>query len=174
MTKTYTIKKGNHYSGLHIGINWKMELSFSAILDDSCIYDLNDPGQQTEINKLYGFSLGYHHNNSMRIGWRWNVTNKNFEILPYIYRDGTRLLEWSENNKYSTLITVQPGEKFYCLLELVNGQYHILAYKNPAEIHEIYTPGPKKPFKLGYYLHPYFGGVPVDPDTRDMKITIER
>lgn len=60
-----------------------------VIFDSSCAYDLGDT--QSSINKLMGYSIGYHLNNSVRIGWRYSAKHKKIEVLLYEYVKGIRL-----------------------------------------------------------------------------------
>jgi hypothetical protein len=77
---SYRIKKNNHYSGFHFRpILGNMKLSFECILDETCTYNLGDVDQY-DINKLIGLSYGYHHINSIRLGWNYN--NILHQILP--------------------------------------------------------------------------------------------
>ena len=58
---------------------------------DSCMFDLHDE-DQWDVNKLFGFSIGHHHNNSsFRFGWRPLLNNMTIEIVAYEYHDGWRM-----------------------------------------------------------------------------------
>jgi len=93
------IEKGTHYAcplqlvkkllGIRICKSRKMscEVSFT----ESCRYDVGR--DQSDINKLFGFSLGMHHKNSVRVGWRYVPNVDAIEIVTYIYRQGERLKE---------------------------------------------------------------------------------
>ena len=100
---TYTIKKGNHFSGLHILRFAHNTLKFDAVFDSSCIYKTDDPNNQSDINKLFGFSdCGSinHHENSARFGWNWY--NGRLNIYAYCYSGGTvknKLITSVELNK---------------------------------------------------------------------------
>lgn len=54
--------------------------------DKTCEYNIG--GDQSDVNKLIGFSLGLHHNNSIRLGWRYSEGR--VEIVGYLYYKGTR------------------------------------------------------------------------------------
>lgn len=57
--------------------------------DESIRYDLGS--DQTDVNKLFGYSWGWHHKNSDRIGFRYNPFLDNVEIVLYSYVDGKRV-----------------------------------------------------------------------------------
>lgn len=59
----------------------------SYTFDPNCKYEIGE--DQSDVNKLFGFSLGYHHRNSVRIGWRYR--DGNLEICYYAYQNGKRL-----------------------------------------------------------------------------------
>jgi hypothetical protein len=56
----------------------------------STIYKFDDEDQH-DINKLFGFSVGMHHTNSFRFGWRPTADLSGIEIVGYEYRDGVRV-----------------------------------------------------------------------------------
>lgn len=83
------IKKGWHY-GLPFPFP-KLLLTKSYVkniaikFDETARYDIDT--DQTDINKLFGFSYGFHHTNSDRIGWRYVPTSDKIELLLYSYVD---------------------------------------------------------------------------------------
>lgn len=54
--------------------------------DSSCEYNIGE--DQSDVNKLIGFSLGLHHKNSIRLGWRYREGR--IEICGYLYYKGVR------------------------------------------------------------------------------------
>lgn len=58
------------------------------IFTESCKYDIDS--DQSDINKLFGFGYGYHHDNSDRIGWRYDPESEQIELLTYVYYNGIR------------------------------------------------------------------------------------
>ncbi len=78
--------------------------------DESIRYFLNAE-DQADVNKLFGFSYGYHHNNSDRIGFRYNTELGNVELILYSYVNKQRIP--------SMLIgTVEIGEPFTVTLRV--------------------------------------------------------
>ncbi len=60
------------------------------IFEQSAIYQFNDEDQH-DVNKLFGFSVGWHHKNSYRFGWRPSADLTKIEIVAYEYRNGVRV-----------------------------------------------------------------------------------
>ena len=91
-----TIGKNRHYP-------WLIPLAFPLwvskrngkmrtakfLFTDSCLFDLHDE-DQWDVNKLFGFSIGYHHKTSFRFGWRPKLDSGRIEIVGYEYNDGIR------------------------------------------------------------------------------------
>ncbi len=160
--KEYNIKKSKHSSGLHFCPFFKNKLSFTAEFTDSCLYDLGNI-DQLDINKLMGFSCGFHHKNSARIGWR--AKGDLIEIVSYCYVNGVRILE-------ETLGTVKPNEKFSCIIKDV-GDIWMIQFKNAIGFSKVYV---KKNSisSCGYMLYPYFGGNNVAPHDMQIKIKVDK
>lgn len=154
--KTYTINKGNHSSGIHGKICYHKSIAFQAIFDQSAEYEIGK--DQSDINKLYGFSEGVNHrNNSARFGWRW--FNNRIEILAYTYVDGKFYFKYIdsvnafEENTYQLRATDKYMFKVNnTIIEMERGE----STDN------------------GYYLYPYFGGNCVAPHNITIKIKEER
>lgn len=92
------VKKGNHYSihpiGIHFGIR---KFKFRFKLDGSCLYPILD-ADDYDLNKLYGFSYGYHHKNSIRIGWRPDERDdKKIQLHSYVYNKGKRTMNYIDS-----------------------------------------------------------------------------
>lgn len=89
----YVIKEGRHYPSPCMGINLKLfnkktdfSTHFSVLFRQDCAYYIDT--DQSDINKLYGFSYGMHHNESDRIGWRYLVDERKMELVLYSYVGG--------------------------------------------------------------------------------------
>ena len=151
-TRTYKVKKGDHFSfGFKLGLFFKINsLAFKAKFDENCLYKING-FDSDQINKLYGFSQGFHHKNSVRIGWRC-LDGKNIEVLSYCYVEGIRVPS-------NVLFTTRPGIWNYFLIENHREDYTIRGFsdeKKDAVIDKIAKT--KNTFPMGYKLYPYFGG----------------
>ena len=87
--KTYTIKKGKNYSGMHFRPLYKpLRMEAKVIIPQSAVYSV-EPGEQTGWQKIVGFSRGHHHRNfSARFVWR--IIGNHFQIAAYQYDNGNR------------------------------------------------------------------------------------
>ncbi|GAB4397084.1 MAG: hypothetical protein OHK0053_12720 [Microscillaceae bacterium] len=89
--ETFVIPQGEQRSGYRFGFFEGKKLTFKARFDSTAIYKTQNPENQADCNKLYGFSdcgSFSHHQNSARFGWRW--FNDKLEILAYTYVNGER------------------------------------------------------------------------------------
>lgn len=87
----YMIPKGKHsVQSIKAEALQSHRLRFAAVFDASARYTTQDPINQHDINKLFGFSdcNSIHHENSARFGWRW--LEGNLEIHAYVYASGQR------------------------------------------------------------------------------------
>jgi hypothetical protein len=169
MNKIYTIKKGKHSSGFHFGLSFSNTLRFSAMLLDSCLYDIKD-NDDYDINKLFGFSTSYfHHKNSARIGWRCN-DKKQIELFAYAYVKGKR------HSVY--LGTVDVNTDFECTIIDTEKEYlfnvkvaEVLENDIQKKEYNAVINKNKDWFIFHYHLFPYFGGDKTAPHT--MKVLID-
>ena len=151
--KAYIIKKGRHYSN-HLPKLWigkKLILSAKVKMDKNCWFKLEEPADYA-INKLVGWSYGFHHKNSIRIGWRPSIDRKNWiELHLYIYERGGRrqhyidLIECNTENKID--ITYHPDKS-----RITYSLYRAIVISNGVMNAKLKTSW------WGYYLFPYFGG----------------
>lgn len=126
---------------------------FKAKFDDTCLYSLDRNFDQ--INKLYGFSLGYHHHNSARIGWRC-VDGKTIELMAYCYVNSKRVSK--------TIMNVNPREWAVCSIQNKSDKYVFRVMSNNSSGKICIINKERSPLKYGilklfiYKLYPYFGG----------------
>jgi hypothetical protein len=158
---TYLIPKGAHYAteNTYRTVN-KQELHFGALFDSSCIYVNNDPKNNTDINKLYGFSDcgSFHQENSARVGWLWNGSA--IELYAYCYVDSIR--------NSSLLGTVKINEPCELSIKPAAGNYTFTL--NNTKVVTMKR-GCTSSGISGYQLYPYFGGDEVAP--HDVRIYIK-
>lgn len=150
----YTIAKGEQYcdKSIFTAINYQ-QLSFKVKFDSSAVYQTLSPSNQTDINKLFGFSdnNAQHHQYSARFGWRWS--NNALRLFGYIYNKGVR--SWKE------LGTVAIGAENSCSIKVSGNTYIFnLNGKETAMPRESATTVAE-----GYKLYPYFGGDELAPHT---------
>ena len=110
-----------------------------------------------DINKFFGFSLGWHHKDSIRVGWTPDFNNKGrFTLYFYLYnnsvRSFTRFTEIKGDTDYSIKILLEYGRVTFELFDS-NGE-------SIAKSSERFVVPEKR---LGYYLWFYFGGNKVAP-----------
>ena len=159
--KTYTIKKGNHYSsGVHVGIFHNDELNIKVTFDDSAKYKNVLPANQWAVNKLFGFSdcSSSHHKNSARFGWRW--VNSKLELMAYNYVNSQRLEiklgDMGLNQAHDMKIKIKKAKYIFSF----NGKDTEMAR------------GCSSKKANGYKLYPYFGGSETAP--QEIKIKIDK
>lgn len=157
--KTYTIKKGNHSSGIHFGTFKGKSLSLSFQFDDGAIYTTKDPANQLDTNKLAGFtdcnSLSPTEN-SARLGWRW--LNQRIEIMAYV--------DYKGKHYFNVLGHTFPGEVSTGSIKLENNKYAFY-YKGNKVLMDRHC---SKSNMVGFELYPYFGGQETAP--KDVKIWV--
>lgn len=161
--KTYIIPKGWHYS-LHLPkpyLGIKKNFNIKVKFTDSCRYNLNNADQQ-DINKLFGVSFGSHQDNSIRIGWNYNLVTGEIDIYSYEYERGIRWL-------FTKIGSVAIGDLTYIDLSLAHYTYSIRINDGISGFGNYIFNYPA--IKLGYYLYPYFGG--NQPAPHDVKIEME-
>jgi hypothetical protein len=163
--RTFTIQKDEHYSTPKLVESLQASrLVFVAEFDNSAIYSLSDPSQQSNKNKLLGFSEcnSMHHQNSARFGWQW--LNGQLEIFAYCYVDGQRV------------------EKFIGTVPLnTMNRYEIQIKENSYvfslnEYDAVTIPRTNDRCDRGFYymLWPYFGGTLPAPHNINIQISIDR
>lgn len=145
--KIYTIREGHFYSTYAVEMLDRSELSFEAKFDESAVYDLGNVADQSQTNKLLGFSdcNCLHHENSARFGWQW--FNNRLEIWAYTYVFGERIEE------YVGSVTLNVYHRYSILID--GDHYEFRLDDNP-----VVNMKRGKICDVGayYLLFPYFGG----------------
>lgn len=125
--------------------------------DDSIRYNIGV--DQTDVNKLFGYSWGCHHKNSDRIGFRYNPFLDNVEIVLYSYVNGKRM-------PTTHIANIEIGKKVKIGLHIKLGswatvsKYGISRYINVTVDEDVTL---TKEYEcedasFGYTLGGYFGG----------------
>jgi hypothetical protein len=102
------------------------------------------------VNKLFGFSIGHHHNNSsFRFGWRPILSENLIEIVAYEYHDGFRMktmpicrVELNKWHDFTIIYNANKNKSIYFVNEV--------EFYNEVKL--------MKKYGLGYTLGIYFGG----------------
>lgn len=125
---------------------------------ESCLFDLKDEDQH-DVNKLFGFSIGFHHTTSFRFGWRPILDTGKIEIVRYEYHNGERQrtgkVAYVDIDKpYVFELIYYPHEqKTHYLIK--ESEDHVYLKELRCLFSKPYL---KKKHGLGYLLGIYFGG----------------
>jgi len=122
-------------------------LIYRVAFTESCRYDLGK--DQGDINKLFG--VGYfpsHHENSVRIGWNYDVVSGKINIFAYWYAEGIRGWQY--------LRSVDIGMNYYFKI-YIDGDAHRLDISGRNYRVDV------KSTPVCYLLRPYFGGNKTAP-----------
>lgn len=120
---------------------------------ETAIYLFNDEDQH-DVNKLFGFSFGWHHKNSVRFGWRPNETLDKIEIVGYEYINKLRV-------PTIPICDIELNKWYGFELKYKSGVFGQIEYTVTDGIEHHSTVHPitlKNTWNLGYKLFLYFGG----------------
>ena len=157
----YNIFKGNQYCDKNNYVPVKLSLlKFKVKFDSSAIYKTDRSENQSDINKLFGFSDNneLHHEYSARFGWRWS--DNALRLFAYIYNDGKMT--------FKELGTVAIGIENDCSIS-VSGNEYIFSLNGAGTVMPRASTTPEAE---GYMLYPYFGGDEQAP--HNISIWIEK
>lgn len=156
---TYTIPAGQHYCNNNSYPSFLAPaLYFTVLFDSAAVYQTKNLANQSDYNKLYGFSdnNSHHQQYSARFGWRWK--NGQLELAAYTYNKGVRSEKW--------LGAVPLGTSLKCAIVVQGDHYDFV-------LNGVTTAVPRESQTTqasGYKLLPYFGGDETAPHTIAIKI----
>jgi hypothetical protein len=162
----FTVERGEHYSDrfLYKALNslvLSRSIQYLVKFDSSCKYQLSKRDQQ-DVNKLFGYSIGFdHHKNSARFGWHWHWGK--IHASAYLYRDGERIvlpmakLELDSWYRFS----IEAQEESDCFL--IADEESTIAIANVER---------RAKFRFGFHLWPYFGG--NNPAPHEVQLEMKR
>ena len=156
---TYTCFKGMHwFLPVLPRFYWnKKQYDWTVNFDSSCAYNLGDDDQY-DWNKLVGVSQHFNPRvNSIRFGWRYNLTNNLIEIASY--------KETNYHFEFSTIASVELNKDVKLTIQL----YSDLVALNVND--NIYVTSFKMDKKLLMRANPYFGGNNTAPHKMSLKIS---
>lgn len=164
----YTIKRGNHYPrpfqciGLKLFNKEKVFVMNKDIrFHEDCRYDIGKE-DQSDVNKLMGFSWGNHHKESDRVGWRYLIGEDKIELTLYSYEEGKRVKKTLDkigvDEWVNIRMEVRLGEKVRDIKVWINGKERSFQLKAP------------KKYWFTYNLGLYFGGNLTPP--HDLHVSI--
>lgn len=147
----FTIRQGEHYCDQNSVKSVRTsEMKFMVKFDSSAIYQTVIPGNQYDINKLWGFTEGINNQyNSARIGWSWN--NDALRLYGYVYANGVR--------HYQEITPVTIGSDITCSIKLSGNTYLFTVNGISVSLPR----GPSATQASGYQQYPYFGGDETAP-----------
>ena len=131
-------------------------LAYRVGFTESCRYDIGR--DQGDINKLFG--VGYfpsHHENSVRVGWNYDIVSGKINIFAYWYAEGKRGWQY--------LRSVDLGVVYYFKM-YIDGDMHRLDIAGRNYQVDV------KSTSICYLLRPYFGGNKTAP--HDIVIDIKK
>lgn len=122
------------------------EMKFAVRFNNTAIYSVSDPGNQTDVNKLYGFSDNHsaHHQFSARFGWRY--LNNQLTLHAYVYNN--------EQRSEQLITAIDIGKEYVCSIQAVGNQYVFQVAGKTVKMPRLAT----TPNVDGYQLFPFFGG----------------
>jgi len=120
--------------------------------DSSAIYKFNDEDQY-DINKLFGFSIGLHHHNSFRFGWRPNKNLDKIEILGYEYLNKKRLPEYKVCD-----VNLNEWYNYQLKYDHLKNEISYTITKDNLVYNISHLVQIKRKLNIGYRLNLYFGG----------------
>jgi hypothetical protein len=122
---------------------------------ESCKYDVGE--DQSDINKLFGIGyLPWHHQNSVRFGWRYVHETDKIEIFAYWYSSGVR--------HWQSMYSVELGRWYDYSMVNDSDSHQLIIYDKDGVPLARYAVELKPKF-FGYKLFPYFGGNKKAPHT---------
>ena len=143
----YTIRAGQQYCNQsHYQPVSVHEMKFTVRFDSTAIYQTVDPGNQDDINKLYGFADNHtdHHQYSARFGWRWSKGA--LRLFAYVYNEGSMSAQ--------ELGTIAIGAPVACSIKVLQGAYVFSVNGSISTMPRMASTEKGE----GYQLYPYFGG----------------
>ena len=134
------------------------KVSGTGTFTTDSVYDLKDVDQY-DWNKFTGiaFSPIQHDRNSVMVGWRYNLTSKEFEIAPFYNVNKERILP----NEQTEVISVPAGETFQYNVDYSGVTINF----GDKTVFKPYPPGLTPNIWTAVRVSGWFGGNEVAPRT---------
>jgi hypothetical protein len=160
MTPEYQIKQGQHRSGWYFTPFHCCQLMGGHFsLNANCWYDRQQVGGH--LNKLVGFSYLHHHWQSIRLAWRPDPAEDQFELWLYTYIRGQRHM--------TKIMTAEAWADYkFSLMQLHTGTMGAVVGRRKRGCTSAEIKGKVSFPWTGYTLYPYFGGDPTAPHEMDI------
>jgi hypothetical protein len=171
--QTFTIKEGKHTPTPN-PIAWHGSITTmerTVTFDSSCIYNLGTY-DDSDINKLYGWGVGFTSSSSLRIGWNCK-SGYAIDLYAYIHYKGKRwtipkdsIIQGSGQLIGKGFMTNKPIE---CSIEQKNNELLFIAVQG-MKYGIMRIRFANFPKGSGWYQYVYFGGTSVAPHQMTIKI----
>jgi hypothetical protein len=135
-------------------------MEYYVTFNHDCIY-IDNTVDMFDVNKLFGFSIGLHHDDSHRFGW--NVVDGSIQIYAYSYVDKKRVIK--------EMCGIEPSKEYKFNIVRKNSKVMFNVFDTDGLIISQVTIPINTKKILGYKLWPYFGGNKLAPHT--MHITLK-
>lgn len=160
--KNFRIKKGRHRSISYLEYLFKFPITkrkvfnYNLMFTSFCYYtekDLKNKINFRDINKAVGVGslFHFHHNESVRFGWRPSLTKNYISLFVYGYVNGNRYYIFLEDFPVNKTIKATIDIKNYCVTVSSKDKDRVIDI-NKTKFKKLI----KTPFL--YKLYPYFGG----------------
>lgn len=155
----YKIRKGCHRAGWFLRLTKSRGIKGKIKFLSGFDYNIKN---QKDTNKIVGLSDGwFHHINSVRLGWRWNLIENRIEIMTIVYSNKKRTI--------SHLCFTDGG---------VESDYEIILNKNNYTFrfdNIVYIAHRSSRWNFyRYCLYPFFGGKEKAPKEIKLELTINK
>ena len=143
----------------------KMRLLFRPI-KLTCEFIVPDIEKSDGVQKVIGFSRGWHHWNSIRLGYNRSENTNFVRLFLYAYVKGKRNEQLITTVKVGTKVDVELSFKHHVFAAIIRGKF---GQYSKVEYAPIYFP-------IGYQLFPYaeIDGTEIrskfNPDIRDVVV----
>jgi hypothetical protein len=178
--KKFVIKEGRHYTKSLVYMlkfifsrRDSLRMSFDFRLGGStAVYKIIKQDQK-DINKISGYSMGWdHQQNSIRIGWRYDIRTGLTQILAYCYDGGVR--SWVPLHWYGH--SIGWDNTFTVHLKTDTSNHHITLIQDTVVLRKLTIPRVQDNYnyRWGKVLRPYFGGTSKAPYDMEVKLLINK
>jgi len=164
----YTIKKGNHSSGLHLTpfplFLHRTSLYFQFKFHENCL--VQDPNARKGWGKFGGFSQGLHQKNSYRFGWM--PDNDKIMVTPYLHQNGRiqsideKIIRLPVNQWFEGFIRSEENDIVFGIKIMAD------AAKWQWEV-----PKESNPVNFGYLMGFYYGGNSTGPTSQELSMEMK-
>lgn len=164
---SFVFSPGSHYPKpklvkMHTGV---ASMERTVLFDLSCVYELGNE-DDFDINKLFGWSVGFTNRHSIRIGWNC-VSDSGIDLYAYMHFNGKRWnipRDSSSNRRRPDLI----GRGFlpnYTITLRISRARDAITFEaiQLSRRERLVVRFRDFPTGSGWFMYPYFGGTSTAP-----------